>query len=93
MSVTSQVASVPCLRSGMPPEVEVVNIIATLRGTTDPSRIYVVGGHYDSRNSVGADGLGEAPGAVDDASGTAGALEVCRAMSKHKFAATIMFVA
>lgn len=93
MTVRLQEAKVPCLRNGMPREVTVVNVIATLRGTTDPSRIYVVGGHYDSRNSSGADGENAAPGAVDDASGTAVALEAARVMATRSFPATVMFVA
>ncbi|MEZ6037628.1 MAG: M20/M25/M40 family metallo-hydrolase [Planctomycetota bacterium] len=91
--VSMQSAKVPCRRSGMPPEVEVVNVVATLRGTTDPERIYVVGGHYDSRNGDGADGVGIAPGAVDDASGTALVLEACRVLSRRALPATILFVA
>ena len=93
LTVAFQEASMPCLRSGMPREVPIVNVVATLRGTTDPGRIYVVGGHYDSRNSVGADGENAAPGAVDDASGTAAALEACRVLSTRSFPATILFVA
>lgn len=93
MTVRRQAATVPCLRNGMPREVEVVNVIATLRGTTDPGRIYVVGGHYDSRNSSGADGEGAAPGAVDDASGTAVALEAARVLASQRLAATVLFVA
>ncbi|MCK5940454.1 MAG: M20/M25/M40 family metallo-hydrolase, partial [Planctomycetes bacterium] len=93
MTVRLQEADVPCQRNGMPRQVRVVNVIATLRGTTDPSRIYVVGGHYDSRNSDGADGKNAAPGAVDDASGTAVALEAARVLAKRSFPATIMFVA
>jgi len=93
LEVALQEATVPCLRPGMPKEVRVVNVIATLRGTTDPERLYVVGGHYDSRNGTGEDGAGAAPGAVDDASGTAVVLEACRVMSAQPFAATIVFVA
>jgi len=93
LTVALQEANVACARPGMPKEVPVVNVIATLRGTNDPDRIYVVGGHYDSRNSKGEDGTGAAPGAVDDASGTAVALEACRVMSQQSFAATIVFVA
>jgi len=93
LTVARQSVTVPCGRRGMPKEVQLVNVIATLRGTTDPNRLYVVGGHYDSRNSVGNDGVGDAPGAVDDASGTAAALEACRVMSRHDFPATIVFVA
>jgi Peptidase family M28 len=73
-------------------EVQVVNIVATLRGTADPERVYVVGGHYDSRNSDGRDGEHDAPGANDDGSGTAAVVELCRIMSRREFAATIKFV-
>ncbi|MCA8965332.1 MAG: M28 family peptidase [Planctomycetes bacterium] len=93
LTVELQSATVPCARPGMPREVPIVNVIATLRGTTDPGRIYVVGGHYDSRNSNGADGEGVAPGAVDDASGTAVAMEACRVLSLLQFPATVIFVA
>lgn len=93
MTVRFQEAKVPCLRNGMPREVDVVNVIATLRGAIDPGRIYVVGGHYDSRNSTGADGEGAAPGAVDDASGTAVALEAARVLASRRLAATVLFVA
>ncbi len=93
LSVALQEAVVRCARPGMPKSVPIVNVIATLRGSSDPDRIYVIGGHYDSRNSKGEDGVGVAPGAVDDASGTAVALEACRVLSAQSFAATLMFVA
>ncbi len=93
LTVALQAADVPCARPGMPLRVPIVNVIATLRGSSDPERLYVVGGHYDSRNSKGEDGVGAAPGAVDDASGTAVALEACRVLSKQTFAATLVFVA
>ena len=93
MTVRFQEAVLPCLRSGMPRQVKVVNVVATLRGASDPGRAYVVGGHYDSRNSDGADGEGAAPGAVDDASGTAVALEAARVLASRRVAATILFVA
>lgn len=91
--VTRQAATVPCARPGMPAEIPIVNVIATLPGTTDPERIYVVGGHYDSRNGDGADGRRAAPGACDDASGTAVALEACRVMATRDWGATLVFVA
>ncbi len=93
LTVALQTAMVPCRRRSMPRQIEVVNVIATLRGTSDPDRIYVVGGHYDSRNGRGEDGVNLAPGAVDDASGTAVAMEACRVLSTREFAATIVFVA
>ncbi len=88
-----QTATVPCVRPGMPREIEIVNVIATLRGSGDPERIYLVSGHYDSRNSRGEDGKGAAPGAVDDASGTAAVLETCRVLAAERFPATIVFAA
>jgi Zn-dependent M28 family amino/carboxypeptidase len=36
---------------------------------------------------------GVAPGAVDDASGTAVSMEICRVMAKRSFPATIIFMA
>ena len=74
-------------------DLPVVNIVATLKGTTDPDRVYVVGGHYDSINGNPRDGKGVAPGANDDASGTAVALEACRVLCEKPLAATILFVA
>jgi Peptidase family M28 len=71
------------------------NIYAILRGT-DPaqaSRMILVTGHYDSRDSTNEDTHGEAPGANDDASGTAVSLECARVLSKAKFPATLVFVA
>jgi len=74
---------------------EIVNVVATLEGT-DPAnagRIYVVSGHYDSRNSENDNVTDPAPGANDDASGTAVALECARVLSQHKFPASIVFIA
>ncbi len=93
LTVALQSEMVPCTRPNMPKEVAIVNVIATLRGTTEPDRVYLVGGHYDSRNSAGEDGKAAAPGAVDDASGTAVALEACRVLVGLSFPATIVFVA
>lgn len=93
LSVAMLAANAPCARAGMPREVPIVDVVATLRGASDPDRVYVVGGHYDSRNGRGNDGAGGAPGADDDASGTAVALEACRVLSRQTFAATLVFVA
>ncbi|HXE91558.1 MAG TPA: M20/M25/M40 family metallo-hydrolase [Terriglobales bacterium] len=79
----------------VPQPTEIVNVVATLRGT-DPAnagRLYVVTGHYDSRNSDPLDATGDAPGANDDASGTAVSLECARVLSQHRFPATIVFMA
>ncbi|WP_163998618.1 M20/M25/M40 family metallo-hydrolase [Pyxidicoccus caerfyrddinensis] len=56
------------------------SVILTIRGTTLPNEVVVVGGHLDSINSSG----GNAPGADDDASGVASFTEVIRvAMSRN----------
>ncbi len=76
----------------IPEPTNLTNVVATLKGTTDPDRIYVVSGHYDSMCSSPTDGNCDAPGANDDASGTAAVIEMARVMSKQKFDATIIFM-
>jgi len=73
---------------------EIVNVVATLPGTQDESkeRMYVVSGHYDSRNTDVMDAQGVAPGANDDASGTAAVMEMACVMAKYKFDATLVFM-
>ena len=69
------------------------NVYAILRGS-DPaqaSRMVLVTGHYDSRDSSNEDTHGFAPGANDDASGVAVSLESARVLSKLHFPATIVF--
>jgi len=78
----------------IPQAITITNVYAVLKGT-DPEnakRIVLVTGHYDSRNSDTLDGAGAAPGANDDASGTAVSLECARVLSKLKFPATIIFL-
>ena len=76
----------------VPEPTVLTNVIATLKGTTDPDRIYVVSGHYDSMCTSPTDAKCDAPGANDDASGTAAVIELARVMSKRKFDATIVFM-
>lgn len=78
----------------IPKPTQITNVYAVLKGT-DPEnakRIVLVTGHYDSRNSDTLDVNGDAPGANDDASGTAVSLECARVLSKLKFPATIVFL-
>ncbi|MEQ1607281.1 MAG: M28 family metallopeptidase [Pyrinomonadaceae bacterium] len=77
----------------VPEPTNLSNVFAVQTGTTDPSRIYVVSGHYDSMCSSPTDAKCDAPGANDDASGTAVSIELARVMSKRKFDATIVFMA
>lgn len=76
----------------IPEPTTLTNVVATLKGTTDADRVYVVSGHYDSMCSSPTDSKCDAPGANDDASGTAAVIELARVMSKRKFDATIVFM-
>lgn len=73
---------------------EIQNVYAILKGT-DPAqakRIYLVTGHYDSRNTDPQNSTAPAPGANDDGSGTTVSIECARVLSKHRFPATIIFL-
>ena len=73
----------------------ITNVVATLKGSQSEAvdRIYVVSGHYDSMCNSPTDAKCDAPGANDDASGTAAVLEMARVMAKFEFDATIVFMA
>src|SRR5438874_6757046 len=77
----------------IPTATKLTNVVATLRGTQSPDRIYVVSGHYDSMCSSPTDGGCDAPGADDDASGVAVVLEAARVMASHPLEATVVFMA
>ena len=78
----------------IPQPTQITNVYAVLKGSDPESarRIVLVTGHYDSRNSDTFDISGAAPGANDDASGTAVSLECARVLSKLKFPATVIFL-
>src|SRR4029077_10605893 len=78
----------------IPQPTQITNVYAVLKGTDFESakRIILVSGHYDLRNSDTFDVKGDAPGANDDASGTAVSLECARVLSKLKFPATVIFL-
>lgn len=70
------------------------NAMAILKGTdTSDMRVYIISGHLDSRVTDVMNRTAAAPGANDDGSGVAAVLECARIMSKHRFGATIIFVA
>ena len=77
----------------LPEPTRVVNVVAVQRGTTDPDRYIMMGGHYDSRASSGGDATTDAPGANDDGSGTVAVIEAARVLSRRKFNASIVYVA
>ena len=74
----------------VPTPKEVVQVVAVLPGRTD--RRILVGGHIDSLNLRDDPVTGRAPGANDDASGTALAMELARVMSQREWENTLVFV-
>lgn len=75
----------------IPEDVEIVNVIAVLRGTEHPHRYVMMSGDIDSRASDGSDGVSDAPGANDNASGMAGTLEAARILTQYRFPTSIVF--
>lgn len=65
------------------------NVIATQYGVIDPSKIFIICGHYDSTSN---DPWNDAPGADDNASGSAAVLEVASILSQYKFNYTIKYI-
>ena len=72
--------------------VELVNVYGKVTGSRAPQRVLVVSGHYDSRASDVMDAAIKAPGANDDASGTAVVLELARYFAAHPPEATMIFL-
>ncbi|HEY7147459.1 MAG TPA: M28 family metallopeptidase [Streptosporangiaceae bacterium] len=91
MTVQQQTFTQPAGSGGIPNDVQVTNIIATLKGTASPERFYVVTGHLDSRCTNVLDGVSDAPGADDDGSGVAVVLEMARLFATRQFPGTLVF--
>jgi hypothetical protein len=77
----------------IPAPTRITNVIATLRGSVTPERIYVVTGHYDSRVTDVMDAVKDAPGADDDASGVAVIMELARVLATREPESTLVFAA
>ncbi|MAB57724.1 MAG: peptidase M28 [Aequorivita sp.] len=76
----------------IPQDTWIVNVAAVQKGTKYPNRYIIMSGDIDSRNSDGSDFTKDAPGANDNASGMAGAIEAARVLSKHKFESSIVYL-
>lgn len=94
LKVTTQRFIQPADGRRIPRDVEIVNVLATLPGT-DPAddRVFIVSGHYDSRVTEANNATDYAPGASDDASGTAAVMEMARVLADAEFPATLIFAA
>ncbi|MCL6265529.1 M28 family peptidase [Flagellimonas myxillae] len=73
-------------------DVWVVNVVAVQRGTKYPNRFIIMSGDIDSRVSDPNNFTSDSPGANDNASGMAGALEAARVLSKYQFENSIIYV-
>jgi hypothetical protein len=92
--VEQPLAGVAAYRSRIAKPTPIRNVYAVLRGS-DPAaarRMYLVTGHYDTRETDVMNTHDPAPGANDDSSGTAVSLEAARVLSRMKFPATLVFV-
>ncbi|WP_299185359.1 M28 family peptidase [uncultured Aquimarina sp.] len=73
-------------------DVMVVNVVAIQRGTKYPNRFIMMSGDIDSRITDPTNFTVDAPGANDNATGMAGAIEAARVLSKYKFENSIIYV-
>lgn len=64
------------------------NVIATKTGTVTPEKYVVIGAHYDSYTWTN-----HAPGADDNASGTAGVIEAARILADYPTECSVIFCA
>ena len=76
----------------IPEDVWVVNVLAIKRGTVNPDTYVIMAGDIDSRASNGSDGETDAPGANDNASGMAGAIEAARILAPYEFGNSVVLM-
>ncbi len=76
----------------VPHDAWIVNVVAIQKGTKYPNRYVIMSGDIDSRASDTMDFTSDAPGANDNASGMAGAIEAARVLSKYQFESSIIYV-
>ncbi len=76
-------------------EVDIVNVVAVIPGAMPEarSRMYYCIAHLDSRATDPNDAESDAPGANDNASGTAALMELARVLSKEKLDSTVVLMA
>jgi hypothetical protein len=75
----------------MPKPVEIVDVVAIQKGSSDPGRVVLITGHIDSRVTDVMNAKADAPGADDDGSGVAAVIEAARVLSKYRFGATLVY--
>jgi len=68
----------------IPDPTDVVSVLAIQRGTIDPNRFVMMSGDIDSRVTDPMNATDDSPGANDNASGMAGAIEAAALQAKNK---------
>jgi len=76
----------------IPFDVWVVNVAAVQKGTKYPNRYIIMTGDIDSRVSDVNNYTDDSPGANDNASGMAGAIEAARVLSNYQFESSIVYL-
>ncbi len=76
----------------VPMDTWVVNVVAIQKSRTGSNRYIIMSGDIDSRNSDGSNYTKDAPGANDNASGMAGAIEAARVLTQYQFDANIVYL-
>lgn len=74
-------------------DINIVNVVAILKGTTEPNRHVMLMGDIDSRISDVMNATDSSPGANDNASGVAALLEGARLLTRYRPNASIVFAA
>ncbi|MFB0611414.1 M28 family peptidase [Aurantiacibacter poecillastricola] len=75
----------------IPEPVLIRNAIAIQRGSERPNEVVIIQGHIDSRVSDVMNAEADAPGANDNASGSALVLEAARTLSQNDYPTTIVY--
>ncbi|TIX50067.1 M28 family peptidase [Alteraurantiacibacter aquimixticola] len=75
----------------IPEGVLIQNVVAIQRGSERPNEVVIVQGHIDSRVSNVMDAVSDAPGANDNASGSALVLEAARVLSQRQYPTTVVY--
>ncbi|MBZ9653022.1 M28 family peptidase [Psychroflexus montanilacus] len=76
----------------IPKTAEILNVVAVQKGKKYPNSYIIMSGDIDSRASDTQDFETDAPGANDNATGMAGAMEAARVLSQYEFDHSIVYV-
>ena len=75
----------------IPVATRLINVVAIQKGSERPDEVVIVQGHIDSRASGEMDAASDAPGANDNASGSALVIEAARMLSRRRYPTTVVY--